>query len=153
MPSDLVKDDFFAQMMQRHIEELLFYLFESGQNFGVLCRIEHLDFDPVLPKEISRDFRPMTLFYLAGYTYDTARVEGDYLTFEAGFGEENIGSFVTVPLLAIMQIIVDETPLLINHATYREPAMPLPEIESEGIENSMQAFLNNPENQKFLKKK
>jgi len=60
---------------------------------------------------------------------------------------------VTVPLLAIVQIIIDETPVFINHAVYREPRPTAEEPSAGGIENSMAALMSNPENQKFLKKK
>jgi len=151
---DILKNEMFAEMMQRHIEELLIYLFEHDQNFGILCKIDHLTFEPELPEYISSSFHPMTLFYLAGYTFDSARIDDDRLIFEAGFGEENIGSFVTVPLLSIMQVIIDETPVFINHAVFREKRTERRDLPpSEGIENSMAAFLSNPENEKFLKKK
>ncbi len=149
----VLNDDNFVALMQRHIEELLVYLFENDQNFGILCKIEHLTFEPPLPEHISSEFRPMTLFYLAGYTYDSARIEGGNLIFEAGFGPENIGSFVTVPLPSIIQIIIDETPIFINHAVYKEPVDIQSKPADDGVENSMAAFLSNPENQKFLKKK
>lgn len=150
---DILNDDAFASMMQRHIEELLLYLFQNDQNFGILCKVEHLTFEPELPPHITGEFRPMTLFYLAGYTYDSARIDGDRLIFEAGFGEENLGSFVTVPLLSILQIIIDETPVFMNHAIYKESGQQVAELDEGGVQNSMTAFLSNPENQKFLKKK
>lgn len=150
---NILNDEKFVDMMQRHIEELMLYLFEHDQNFGILCKIEHLSFEPELPEHITREFRPMTLFYLAGYTYDSARIDGDRLIFEAGFGAENIGSFVTVPLPSIMQIIIDETPVFINHAIYKAQREAQEEQNDGGIENSMAAFLSNPENEKFLKKK
>ena len=93
----------------------------------------------------------MTLFYLAGYTFDTARIDADTLIFEAGFGGDNFGSFVTVPLLSIMQVIVDETPLLINLATYAKDIKVVKKEDNGGVENSRASFLSNPENSKFLK--
>ena len=151
---NIVKNEAFGRIMNNHIQELLIYLFEQQQNFGILCKIEHLTFDPELPKHISDEFRPMTLFFLAGYTFESARIDDEVLIFEAGFGNENIGSFVTVPLLSIMQIIIDETPIFVNLATPESTK----EINhqpnsSEGIKNSMTAFLSNPENDKFIKKK
>ena len=150
---NILNDEKFVGLMQRHIEELMLYLFEHDQSFGILCKIEHLTFEPELPKHITSEFRPMTLFYLAGYTFDSARIDGDRLIFEAGFGPENIGSFVTVPLPSILQIIIDETPVLINHAIFKGAKETETVSEAVGIENSMAAFLSNPENQKFLKKK
>lgn len=151
---DIVGSDTYRTLMQKHIQELLVYLFEQEQNFGILCRIEYLSFEPELPKSISDEFRPMTLFFLAGYTFESARIEEDALIFEAGFGPENIGSFVTVPLLSVMQIIVDETPLFVNLSQPKfNDKNSSKEKAGDGVKNSMNAFLSNPENQKFMKKK
>jgi hypothetical protein len=150
---DIVKNEAFGRLMSKHIQELLIYLFEQQQNFGILCKIEHLSFDPELPKHISDEFRPMTLFFLAGYTFESARIESDALIFEAGFGNENVGSFVTVPLLSIIQIIIDETPIFVNLATIPEKAGNKQPGSEAGIKNSMAAFLSNPENDKFIKNK
>ncbi|MDX9966160.1 hypothetical protein E0765_10300 [Sulfuricurvum sp. IAE1] len=150
---DIIKSPSFARLMETHVRDMLIYLFENEQNFGILCKIEHITFDPPLPKHISDEFRAMTLFFLAGYTFESARIDNDALIFEAGFGHENVGSFVTVPLLSIVQVIIDDTPAFVNLALPYEQ-QPLPEIEkSEGIQNSMSVFLSNPENQKFIKKK
>ncbi len=149
---DIVKNPAYAALMRKHIEELLLFFFENEQNFGILCKIEHLSFDPELPKHISDEFRPMTLFFLAGYTFESARIEEDALIFEAGFGNENIGSFVTVPLLSIMQIIIDETPIFVNLAAPKTEESNTPVAQEEGVKTSMSAFLSNPENQKFFKK-
>lgn len=138
--------------MYKNIENLLLYLFEREQYFGVLCKLEHISFDPPLPKEISAEFRSMTLFFLAGYTFETANIIGEDLIFEAGFGGDNFGSIVTVPLKAIVQIIVDETPLLINLANYKKEKKAPQKLDNGGIENSMASFLSNPENSKFFKK-
>ncbi len=151
---DIVKNDAYGNLMRNHIQELLIFLFEQQQNFGILCKIEHLTFDPELPKNIADEFRPLTLFFLAGYTFESARIDNDALIFEAGFGSENIGSFVTVPLLSIMQIIIDETPIFVNLATHKSeaPNTSANNSDNSGVKNSMSAFLSNPENQKFLKK-
>jgi len=150
---NLIEDRDFAKIMQKNIESLIILLFEKDQNFGILCKIEQITFEPALPKEISAEFRPMTLFFLAGYTFDTASIIGDKLVFEAGFGSDNFGSIVSVPLLSIMQIIVDETPLLINLSTYKqERETAVKKADKGGVENSMASFLSNPENSKFFKK-
>ncbi|MDD5373756.1 MAG: hypothetical protein PHO62_10075 [Sulfurimonas sp.] len=152
MLDNLIEDRDFAKIMQKNIENLIILLFEKDQNFGVLCKIEHISFEPPLPKSISSEFRPMTLFFLAGYTFDTASIVDDKIVFEAGFGADNFGSIVTVPLLSIMQIIVDETPLLINLADYKKENKIIQKVDNGGVENSMASFLSNPENSKFLKK-
>jgi hypothetical protein len=59
---------------------------------------------------------------------------------------------VNVPLLSIAQIIVDDTPILINLALPQEKRASVNIEKNEGVQNSMNSFLNNPENQKLLKK-
>jgi len=141
----------FAKIMHKSIEDIIIHFFEKEQNFGILCKIEEVSFNPTLPQDINAEFRPLTLFFLAGYTFETARIEDGFLVFEAGFGGENIGSVVTLPLLSIMQIIVDETPIFINLSVYKEPISEGKEEETLGVQNSMASFLSNPENSKFLK--
>ncbi|MDQ1245307.1 MAG: hypothetical protein QG565_1648 [Campylobacterota bacterium] len=152
MLDNVLEDRNFAKVMQKNIQNLIIYLFEKDKPFGVLCKIEHITFEPPLPKEIIEEFRSMTLFFLAGYTFDTAAIVGDNLVFEAGFGSDNFGSLVTVPLLSIVQVIVDETPLLINLANYKKEKNVVKKVDNGGVENSMASFLSNPENSKFLKK-
>lgn len=153
MLENVIDEKGFAQIMKRSIQDVIIHFFELEQNFGILCKIEEIHFEPELPEDISSEFRPLTLFFLAGYTFDTAKIEDDMLIFEAGFGSDNFGSVVSVPLLSIMQIIVDETPVLINLSVYKEKESRVKENHNDdkGIENSMASFLNNPENSKFLK--
>lgn len=152
MLNSIIQDAAFADVMKNNIQGMMIHFFEKNVNFGVLCNIEDVSFDPPLPEDIKGAFHPMTLFFLAGYTFDTARITDDDLIFEAGFGPDNFGSVTTVPLLSIMQIIIDETPVLINLATYKKDSLNvISEKDSSGVENSMNSFLSNPENSKFLK--
>jgi hypothetical protein len=150
---DIIKSSSFSRLMENHLRDMLIYLFENDQNFGILCKIEHVTFDPALPQHINDEFRAMTLFFLAGYTFESARIDNDVLIFEAGFGHENVGSFVSVPLLSIVQIIIDDTPAFVNLALPQEQHPAINIEKHEGVQNSMSALLANPENQKFLKKK
>lgn len=151
MTNQIIKNEKFAKLMQQHIEDLLLYCFEAEQNFGILCEISHVDFNPKLPENIYNTFQNITLFFLAGYTFETAKIEDDMFIFEAGFGVDNIGSLVSVPILSILQIIIDEKPILINTSVYKKQQENVKQIDNSGIENSMSALLSNPENQKFKK--
>ncbi len=152
MLENVINDKNFAYIMQKNIQDVVIHFFEQEQNFGILCKIEDISFEPQLPDDIYSEFRPLTLFFLAGYTFDTARIIEDTLVFEAGFGADNYGSLVTVPLLSIMQVIIDETPVLINLANYESGLNIKKEVDGTGVESSMASFLSNPENSKFLKK-
>ena len=151
MLENVIDEIGFAKIMNKSIEDIIIHFFDKEQNFGILCRIEEVEFSPALPPEINAEFRALTLFFLAGYTFETARIENGMLIFEAGFGGENIGSVVTLSLLSIMQIIVDETPIFINLSVYKDAIEKEEESGTQGIQNSMASFLSNPENSKFLK--
>jgi len=151
---NVIEEKGFAQIMKRSIQDVIIHFFEKEQNFGILCKIDEVEFHPTLPESINTEFRPLTLFFLAGYTFDTARIEDDCLIFEAGFGNDNFGSVVTVPLLSVMQIIIDETPVFINLSVYKEKKVSEEKVvvkDDTGVQNSMASFLNNPENSKFIK--
>lgn len=152
MLEQVIEDKRFAALMQKNIQELLVHFFQKEQHFGILCKIGDVSFDPPLPPSINSEFRSLTLFFLAGYTFESAYIQDDVLYFEAGFGPENFGSIVRVPLLSIMQVIIDETPVLINLAVYKPQEHKEADIDENGVENSMKSFLSNPENSKFFKK-
>ena len=134
----------FQELMQEHIFNTIEFLFESNQEFGVACEIKHVTFNPQLPKNIQKSLPNVTLFMLANYSFESATLNKEFLEFEAGFGSENFGALVQIPLLGIKQIFVEEYPILINIASIPE--------ETEEID-SMSALLNNPENAKLLRKR
>lgn len=152
MLDNVIENKNFSSIMKRHIQELVVHFFEQEQNFGILCKVDDVEFEPSLPESIKSEFRSLTLFFLAGYTFETARIDDEFIIFEAGFGSDNFGSLVSVPLLSIMQVIVDETPVLINLAKYKYEPEIVQEVDAHGVKNSMDVFLSNPENSKFLKK-
>ena len=152
MDDNIFQSAEYQQIAINTIEETIRFLFEKDKEFSLACETEYLNFNPELPSHIKETFGETVLFILSGYTYETAQLEDDSFRFEAGFGEESFGSVVTLPLLGIKQIFVEEYPIVINMSNPQE-------IEEEEIEEavdaslSMSALLNNPENQKFLKKK
>jgi hypothetical protein len=148
MLQNFLENEIFVRLMRVHVKETLSLLFQEGVHFSLLANIAEVEFDPKLPDYITRTFKPITMFVLAGYTFESARVMEDELIFEAGFGQENIGSFVTVPLSAILQIVIEDTPILINLSIPKEPEVK----DNGGVEKSMEALLSNPENQKLFKK-
>lgn len=149
MTINLFQTPEYRTIMEEHLSKNLAYLFEKDQEFAIVCEVKHLTFTPELPSEIFETFKDTVLFVLSGYTFQTAKVEEGFFSFEAGFGSENFGSTVSMPLLAIKQLFVGDTPVVINHA---EIGLPAPSREPS-TQNSMEALLNNPENKKFLKKK
>ncbi len=146
MTINLFQTPEYKALMQEHIEKTISYLFNKDQEFALACEIKHVSFTPALPADIKDTFKETVLFVLSGYTYETAKLEEGYFYFEAGFGNDNFGSTVTVPLLAIKQLFVGDHPIVLNLA---EPVIE----EDVSKKSSMEALLNNPENKKLLKKK
>jgi hypothetical protein len=142
----------YRELITSHLEKTIQFLFEKNQEFALACQTKFLHFEPELPKEISDSFGESVLFILTGYTYETALLSEGNFSFEAGFGEENFGSLVTLPLLAIKQIFVGEYPIAINISEPEESTAAESEIDA-GSNKSMEALLSNPENKKLLKKK
>jgi hypothetical protein len=146
MTINLLQTSEYKDLMSEHIYKTIDYLFKKNQEFAIACVIKHITFNPELPNSIKDSFDEIALFILSGYTFETATLDNDTFIFEAGFGENNFGSTITVPLLAIKQLMVGDSPIILNLAehTPNKPAT---------AKNSMESLLNNPENKKLLKKR
>jgi len=142
--------------MQNHLFKTIEYLFGKDQEFALACEVKTITFTPELPTEILDSFNEAVLFILSGYTFESAKLEEEHFSFEAGFGPDNFGSLVNIPLLGIQQILIGgDTPIMINHA--KPMIEEEKEKESDSQEalksSSMEALLKNPENKKLLKGK
>ena len=141
----------YRTLIQTHIVQTIEYLFSKNQEFALACEVKYITFTPELPSGIKDSFQDTVLFILSGFTFESAQLQDDYFSFEAGFGSDNFGSTVSIPLLAIKQISVGDNPIVINLAN------PIIEEEKKEVniskKSSMEALLNNPENKKLLKKK
>lgn len=151
MLTSTLSNEKFCNMMENHIQDIIEYLLVENINFSILTNVSDVNFQPELPVEIADTFKQITMFVVAGYTHESALLNEDFLSFEAGFGADNYGSLVTVPLMSILQILVEDTPIFINLAIQVTGKKTLRKQE-KGIKKSMEALLSNPENQKLLKK-
>ena len=150
----LCNDKKFQAIQEEYCCAILQHLIQRKINFSILCNIERVTFDPSLPQEIHEAFTELTLFILAGYTFESLELDGNYLHFEAGFGEKNVGSFVTTPLDSIVQILLPNTEnLQADFCIYMNLFATLQpmQIEEDGVNSSMQALLSNPQNKRFRK--
>ena len=150
MLTSTLSDEKFYEMMEKHIEDIIEYLLLENINFSILTNVSEVDFEPQLPSDIKDTFKPITMFVLGGYTLESATLSDRFLSFEAGFGADNYGSLVNVPTFAILQIIIEDTPIFINLSIPVNKKKTKKEIK--GVKKSMEALLSNPENKKLLKK-
>ena len=152
MNINLLQTPEYRTLIQSHIFETINYLLSKDQEFALACEMKYVTFTPELPADIKDSFDDTVLFILSGFTFESAQLNEESFSFEAGFGSENFGSTVSLPLLAIKQLFVGDNPIVINLAD--------PVIESEkkkeesaSKKSSMEALLKNPENKKLLKNK
>ncbi len=150
MLTSMLSDEKFCDIMENNIRDILEYLLFENINFSILTNVSEVDFNPPLPSDIKDTFKSITMFVLAGYTLESAMLNDELLSFEAGFGADNYGSLVTIPTLAILQIIVEDTPIFINLSIPVNKK--IRKKEARGVKKSMEALLSNPENKKLLKK-
>lgn len=139
----------FQLLMKRHATELMEMLLKKGVHFSVLTNIADVSFSPVLPEHITQGFKPITMFFLAGYTFESTQIYNGVLSFEAGFGSDNFGSLVSIPVESVLQVILEEIPIFINLAN--PPKVKKTSSKENGAKRSMDALLSNPQNKNLLK--
>lgn len=145
MLDEILDDERFAAMMKRHVFECIEYLLKNDRTFSAMANLDLVKFDPELPEYISSTFTaPVIVFTLAGYTFSSAKLTLEELSFEAGFGKENFASIVSFPLGAIVQILVENSPILVNFSVYK--------TQKSQLEKSMSALMSNPNNKDLFKK-
>lgn len=143
MIKDIIENDEYKNLVENQIKENILFLLRKNQEFSITANIEPITFNPELPKVIKDQMHKFSLFVLSNYTYTTVEITDDYLSFEAGFGNENFGSVVKIPLHAVFQIIVDESILYINSVATVD------KFNKDFAKNSFNIFRNNPNNKKF----
>jgi len=150
---NIVEDIKYRDMLEGQIFEVIEYLLNQDEEFSITANIKGADFNPVMPESISKNFPHFTLFTLSNYTYESIVLTEKKLTFEAGFGSENFGSVVTLPLYAIFQIVIDESILFLNPTATVEKnfeKIEIDEEESTQESRSMNAFTMNKKNEDLL---
>jgi len=89
----------YKEMIQKNIYNTIEFLLKEGIEFSIICYTNFIEFNPSIPSEII-EFNEITLFAIAGYSYESSTITKTNFTFEAGFGEQNYGSYLKVPLEA-----------------------------------------------------
>ena len=143
MIKNIIEDEEYKNLIENQIKETVLFLLEKNQEFSITANIEPVIFTPELPSVLKNQMHKFSLFTLSNYTYTTVQIDDNYISFEAGFGNENFGSVVKIPLYAIFQIIIDESILYINSVATVE------KFNSDLKKNSFNIFKSNPNNKKF----
>jgi len=147
MITKVVQNRQYQEQQIKQIRDQLMLLVELVDEFSLTANIDAITFEPNLPEDITNSFSKFTLFSFANYTFESIILTDEYISFEAGFGEENIGSIVKIPYIAIFQIIVDESILYINPSA----TMIIKKIEEiDQEQRSKNAFTMNKKNKNLL---
>ncbi len=160
MEDEFLGHEVFVSMMKIHSGEILDLLISESVDFTILANLDGVFFEPELPSNITKHFKPIITFTLKNYTLSSASVAGDVLQFETGFGsgDDMIGALVSVHLQSILQIFVGNEPIFINRAIPKSFDEELDELtqeleeeaEEDGANKSLKAFMSNPNNKKLF---
>lgn len=154
MNINLIEDLELKDIMESQIFEIIDFLLSKDQEFSITANINGVTFNPEIPQSISQSFPHFTLFTLANYTYTTIDLTDNSISFETGFGAENFGSVVTIPLSAVFQIVIDESILFLNPtATVEKFFENSPVANSNEIDQqsrSLNAFKTNTKNKNLF---
>jgi hypothetical protein len=150
MIHNIVENTEYKEIMETQIYEIIEFLLNQDEEFSLTANINGVSFNPSIPTTIAETFPHFTLFTLANYTYSTIELSETHINFETGFGAENFGSVVTIPLSAVFQVIVDDSILFLNPTATVEKYFK--KEKKQIIENvdqqtrSMNAFKKNLQN-------
>ena len=145
MIKDIIENEEYKLLVEKQIKENILFLLDKKQEFSITANLEPISFNPELPTVIRNQMHKFSLFILSNYTYTTIQIDDEFLSFEAGFGNENFGSVVKIPLYAIFQIVVDESILYLNSVATVD------KFNKDLKKNSFNVFKSNPNNKKFDK--
>ncbi|MCG3685116.1 hypothetical protein [Aliarcobacter butzleri] len=143
MIKDIIENPNYKELIEKQIQDIIVFLLDNNQEFSITANVTPISFNPALPEEIKSQLHKFSLFVLSNYTYTTIEINEEFLSFEAGFGNENFGSVVKIPLHAIFQIIVEDSILYLNSIATVE------KFNRNLEKNSFNIFKNNPNNKRF----
>lgn len=142
---EILSDNAFIKIMQKHCYEILAKLIELGVEFNIVANTEFVEYEPDLPPDLNPNKNPFVLFVLEGYTFESIDLKSEKMVFHAGFGANDIEAFVSVDLGAITQIQVGGDIIFVNFSYYKR------ENFDAQTQSSISRFLNNPANKDSLK--
>ena len=145
MINDIIEDTKYKDLVSLQIKNTIDFLLERNQEFAITANIKAVKFNPDLPEATKEQLSKFTLFILSNYTFTTIKLENNNLYFEAGFGSENFGSVVEVPLYSIFQIVLGESILFVN------PVATVEKFNEDTVEKSLNVFKSNPNNKNLIK--
>ena len=147
MITKVLQNNEYRKLQEEQVKDQLMTLVGLVDTFSITANINATSFNPDLSDDIKNNFSQYTLFSFTNYTFESIVLHDDHISFEAGFGEENIGSVVTIPYIAIFQIIIDESILFINPSA---TMVIKKEKELDQQQRSLNTFKMNAKNKNLI---
>jgi hypothetical protein len=113
------------KLLLKHSIQIVRELLEKGIPFRVVAINKGINYTPPLPSPIGEELqkREIIVFDLVNYTLASGEVIDSTLRFEAGFGPQNVGAVVEIPLWRVTTVVLlsPELPLFVNPFSEEEP--------------------------------
>lgn len=145
MINNIIENEEYKKLVASQVKETIEFLVSQNQEFAITANIGAIQFDPELPSATKEKLSKFSMFVLSNYTFTTIKVDEGYLYFEAGFGSENFGSTLKVPLHSVFQIVIDESILFVNSVATVD------KFNEATKEKSLNVFKSNPNNKNLIK--
>lgn len=129
-------------LLLSHAKDLIQTFCDEGIHFSIACKTEMLNFNPPLTIDLQERIGEIAFFVLSGYSFQSLEIFEKCLVFEAGLtmaNGEDIGTLITIPYSAIVQILSQEEsmhqpiPIFIN---------PFGEHQANDFNDSLNAILS-----------
>jgi len=149
---NVIENNNYKKMIESQVFDICNYLINSNNEFSITANIEAMESEPEIPDAIFESFAHFTMFSLVNYTFQSIELTSTHISFEAGFGSENFGSVVKLPLFTIFQIVIEESILYLNPiATIDKFVDELDDkIEEVQHQRSLNAFTMNSKNKDLI---
>ena len=155
MEKNLFFNENLIETMRKNCRNTIEFLVKENIDFFITVEKEVIDFEPELPSNILPNNNDMVVFHIINYGLENIHFENDNVIVEMGFGSDNFGSTLTIPIWSIFQINigsqVQKEPLLINILGIKATEIKRHLSVNIGVDKSTNIFLNNPENENLLK--
>jgi hypothetical protein len=140
--------------MKNNCKNTINFLIEENIDFFLTAEKEIIKFEPQLPNGILPNDNELVIFHIINYGLENIHFENDNIVVEMGFGTDNFGSTLTIPLWSVFQIHIgnniQKEPLFINILGIKSTEIQKYLDENEGVNKSKNIFLNNPDNNKLF---
>ncbi|MDU7693429.1 MAG: hypothetical protein E7K04_04225 [Helicobacter sp.] len=129
----------FDKLQNLTCKNYINFFLAHNLHFSLLCETSKASFNPALPSDLSARLREISKFSLAGYTFESIFLDSSHISFEAGFGEDNFGSVVSISFGDILALSIDDIKGIESGVYARID----PGLFFENIKTPLQAILKN----------